>query len=316
MIRNYDIKTTSRTEGAHRLIKRLLRKRKPDLLKLKKTIDEMMSRQEFQYLTKLANQEEASRSKWQKEVVMAKLNKAVSVFAMEWIYSRVKFLQKKIEEGDPLTELIDTDGEADTRWQQMGLPSTSTLFPFVRHNRVIQLTDVDHHWWLKRNVADSERLRRLQETDPNKAVMRLRHENGPQEVGDWAWPEGDKPAAEAPAKPKKGRGGRIKSHDELPKDPKPRGRLKGSRNANSKQAIEGLTDQVRHLTELWIGSQAASPSTAGTAPPATAPPRKRKTTATTGAAAPAPKRGGGKPKNTGIGRLQVGEQVMDFTTIK
>lgn len=149
--RNFGIRVTSRTECAHWLLKRLLRKKRVDLVSLFLAILCVAAEQKESYSAKLTMEEMSTLPQWlgaRESPTTNKLFKLVSHYAMGIITQNVKRASDWL--GGPETSHEPCTGRFEA---QHGLPCWHAIRDLKLQNRVLALEDIDPHHHLKRQTV-------------------------------------------------------------------------------------------------------------------------------------------------------------------
>jgi hypothetical protein len=144
-LRNYGIKVTSRTEGAHAELKKYLKNNRADLNQLHQCILTMLTRKIARFNGAI---EEGLRKAWSpynSKSVIGSLCRVISKRALKELYEQYKKAEKSI---GPRGERLPRCTSSFTA--QWGLPCAHVLFSRLLESPPIDLTkeDVDAHWWL------------------------------------------------------------------------------------------------------------------------------------------------------------------------
>lgn len=144
-LRNYGIRVTSRTEGAHAELKRFLRNNRANLFQLHTCILELLKRKTDAYNQAIANALSKAWAKYDSKPVINGLSRVICKRALEEIYQQ--WLRASRSLGDSPQPLPACTESFTAQW---GLPCAHRLLPLMKAEPPAPLTrvSVDPHWWL------------------------------------------------------------------------------------------------------------------------------------------------------------------------
>lgn len=175
LYRNFGIRSTSRTEGAHAVLKLQLQSRNADLHRLHSTILEVMGRALIKYQQRVRRESDQRLTTPPLVTIplFRRLHGQISHFALKRVYGQ--FLKaKEIYGRDPIGVTLTACSEV--LGAQFGLPCHHTIFSLLQHGGELELHHIDAHWWLHRDRPFSEdEIRQRNEPDPRVIARRRRN---------------------------------------------------------------------------------------------------------------------------------------------
>ena len=157
--RTYGVRVTSRTEGSHASLKRLLKNRNGDLYTLGSAVKQMCHRQKVAYQQQKSREMSRSLSRCHGNAMYNLLRCNVSFFALNHVIKQVENVRGAMR-----------DPRGGWNWEcrgnftrSYGLPCWHRLYEIVQHNGVIGLYNFDMHWRFVKSPlpADDEALRHI-----------------------------------------------------------------------------------------------------------------------------------------------------------
>jgi len=144
--RNFGVRVTSRAEGAHGLLKRLLKSRRIDLHTLLRAIEETLERLRANFEAHLHEQSSKKVLRYS-DPVMAPLRYRVGFAALKLIAGQVDIANSFIRGDRPTTTCTRAFNF------QYGLPCCHLIKRLKELGAQLNIKHLEPHWWLKKPVC-------------------------------------------------------------------------------------------------------------------------------------------------------------------
>jgi hypothetical protein len=147
--RHFGVTTTSRVEGAHAAAKAGLTTSKGNLYTVHLVLTRTTRSQRDKYEQKLNTERSILHDKFRKDILFCKLNKHISLHALELINEQKVLVEVRRKTGS-IRFLLEESCTGNFE-QCMGLPCSHTLEKIIygaNNRKYLELSDIDPHWWL------------------------------------------------------------------------------------------------------------------------------------------------------------------------